>query len=374
MNWRLTLKILILISIPMVIWSCTSIVQTQKSIQIDEYHSELKFNPEKIVSEISSGLEMELRPIDAKSLNEITYYYNLFDGNYEIESSNAQVLIERKLREERLSVQEKIRLKKQLQIFEYLKKQVQLGELPEDASKEIMWKIWDKGKGGDGIEYSRKYEFPNNYNPFFIDGKYLSVFDVILRNQTSGVKRIASSQIIISSGMEQLYPLESKYYEDAFPEDQGRLDNIQRLNFPEELVIPPNGVVRKYFATQALSPTNKNLTASVIQGDSASSFKYSVSFIQDHAQKTLDMFTFAGEKFSFESGRFYFVLKINGEFYTLRENKVFISQESQDVMCSIYGIAGIEEGFIFGKLENFQFSDFNDSKVVNIDLMKRENY
>jgi hypothetical protein len=245
-----------------------------------------------------------------------------------------------------------------------VRSKVELGEIPNVAGERLMWKLWNKEEGIEGKETSIGRGYPSDLNPYKVNGKYLSVFQVTLKNTTSTVKKIRMSELLFNSGYEQLYPFETSYFDKLYQNDQEKLRIIYRLNMPEEMLVPPGKTVIKYVSVPSINPATKDLDVKIIQDATAKNFSFIVNIEEQSQSTTLENITFkALDESKLQVMRYYFVLVTpDNRVHIIKNNTIFLPQDVRKDKISIYGIATLPTGYAYVKKENFtlgldQFSE-----------------
>jgi hypothetical protein len=344
--------------------SPTKKIPKKKTLKIEEVYQKISFSPETISKEVKSGFEILVTPIDAKEMNQITFETTYYDGDYEKKQS-VSTLIEQQLRQSTLSKDERRRIERKKQVVDFVKEKINRGEIPKTVGDDLMWKLWNKTKGTDGVETSIGRGYPSLLNPYKVNRKYLSVFQLTFKNTSSSVKRIKLKELLFNSGYEQLYPFETSYFEKFYEEEQEILRIIYRLNMPNELVVPPGETVIKYVSIPSLNPTTKGLDVKLIQDDITQSFKFSVN-IEEQSQTTLlEEITFKAEdEWKLQVQRYYFVIVTpDNRIHIIKDNSLFLPQEIKSKKLNIYGIASLSTGYTFAKKENFSLNQYQSSEV-----------
>lgn len=356
-----------LLAIGMIIFigcSPTKKIANKETLKIDEAYQKVSFTPETITQEIASGFEILVTPIDAKAMNQIAYETTYFDGDYE-KIQSVSTLFEEQLRQTNLSKEERRRIELRKQIVDFVKEKINRGEITKTAGEYLMWKLWNKAEGTDGTETSIGRGYPSQYNPYKVDRKYLSVFQLTFKNTSKTVKRIKLSELLFNSGYEQLYPFETSYFEKIYETEQEKLRIIYRINMPIELVVPPGETVIKYVSIPSLNPTTKDLDVKIIQEEKTQSFKFTVN-VEEQSQSTLlEKITFKAEdEWKLKVQRYYFVIITpDNQIHIIKDNSLFLPQEIKSERLNIYGIATLSSGYTFAKRENFSLSQYQYNEI-----------
>jgi hypothetical protein len=341
---------------------CTPTINVQKTVLIDYENTE--FTPPEIVKTIRGNITINLRPIDATEINEDTYRQSVMSGNYEKERKQVFVTYFSKMEEKNLNRTDRNRYEGLKKAFNFLEGLQNTGEI----SEEIVFNMKGNLIGSenttmyDGTEVENfsftTGKYPETYNPYYLNGKYLSVIEVELENNGEKVEKFNIENIQIISGNEQLYPFKIKFFEDNLEGDLERIKNIHRLNMPEEVILAPNQKIKKYISFPALNSFNKELTINHIEGNSVINFNYTV-------KKSPLSKTFIVDKYLFYPSNTastlsaYFVLNLDGKIYPINDDFFFVPVEKVNKRASVYAIGISTAGTTYyGKVENFKFADF----------------
>lgn len=341
---------------------CTPTINVQKTILID--YENTKFTPQEIAKTIKGNITINLRPIDATEINEDTYRQSVMGGNYEKERKQVFVTYFSKMEGKDLNRTDRNRFEGLKKAFDFLEGRQSTGEISEEIVFNMKANLIGSDNTAlyDGTEVENfsftTGKYPDTYNPYYLNGKYLSVIEVELENKGEKVEKFNMDNIQIISGSEQLYPFKIKFFEDNLEGDLEKIKNIHRLNMPEEVILAPNQKIKKYISFPALNSFNKELTVNHIDGNSVINFNYNV-------KKTPLSKTFIVDKYLFYPSNTastlsaYFVLNLDGKIYPINDDFFFVPVEKVNKRASVYAIGISTAGTTYyGKVENFKFADF----------------
>ena len=331
-----------------------------------EVIQKVSFIPESQTQEIQPGLEVTITPIDATSMNEISRRATGFDGNYDNSYSSTYLKEESINIGSELTKSQKREIKDQRQIIDFVKEKVRNGEIPESVGDALNSKILSENIGVTGEEYTQQ-SVEGRFNPYRVDKRYLSVFQLTLKNTGNTIVKVKQKDFIVSSGSEQLEPLRTEYFEGLFIMDQRLLMNVYRLNMPDELIVPPTETIIKYVSVPSINLNTEILTVRIIQNELVKSYNYVVDVEERIEETVLEKITFKANKdWSLDVESYYFVLTLpNGQIQILRKNEIFISEEFKKSPFSVYGIARSQDGFHFVKKDNVVVEK-NSSNVIEL--------
>lgn len=248
------------------------------------------FTPQYISKEIQPNLTVNIEPIKADSINREIYNSLRFDGSYYSEMNQVYYAYmknkelsysERKLQEsiENLFSQvDQLRDNKEIDFYQailfkekifdfYIKKDIQqqFGETEPDFSP------------------SRKNNIYGNINPYFSENRYNSIYKLVFENKENEIKDLRAEDFQIFSNGELLYPFKNSYFENKFKNeiDEGKLNTVYRMNMPDNIRIPNNQPIIKYFSTPTLNPENQNLVINYILNGKVIDFNFKVITTQE---------------------------------------------------------------------------------------------
>lgn len=102
-------------------------------------------------------------------------------------------------------------------------------------------------------------------NPYYLNDKYLNTYEIEIIN-TSDDYKIFNNKLLIETGNLLLNPLSSldltEQLEHCGLLNQNKIETLARYNLPNELIIPPNSRITKYFATVPIDYNNNELEIS----------------------------------------------------------------------------------------------------------------
>lgn len=158
---------------------------TQKAalVQNHSYYNML-FYPKQVQQQMALGkVDVIVTPVDAKSLNQETFEAAMRDGNYEKE-----FLIGVEKRKQELEKEHSSSFIKGItNAIDALNKLERDNAIPKNVAFELKRRILygnEFGRTGDEIKSFLEEElYPDEYNPFKVNNKYLSVFKIIFTNR-----------------------------------------------------------------------------------------------------------------------------------------------------------------------------------------------
>jgi hypothetical protein len=125
--------------------------------------------------------------------------------------------------------------------------------------------------------FSGQSMYPDTYNPFKVNEKYLTTFKVIFTNEMEKIVKISADNLQIISGYEQLAPMRTEYFEKNLSGNSEKLKNIYRMNLPDNLTIAPHQSIIKYFAVPTINLDVKQLMVNFISEEKVFTFNFNVT-------------------------------------------------------------------------------------------------
>lgn len=270
---------------------CASTKKIEKTVTYD--YSNIIFTPGEVEKTLQNKVEVTCIPLDAALLNQETFEGSYRNGNYEQEVKDE---IERITYPINLSPKEVDKRKRYVKdIFEEIQKLEKENSLPAYAAYLLKLRILRGEKyGSDGSEstwISTNDIYPDAFNPYKINQKYLSVFKITFENKGNEIEKIKLKDLQIISGEELLYPLANTFFEKELDGASEKLKNIFRMNMPEELVITPSQKVTKYISVPAINTKNENLKIQLIKDKEVLNFDFNVKEVKSKLSKEYEKFT-----------------------------------------------------------------------------------
>lgn len=331
------MKNLICLSFLIILLGCSG-SQRLVTTQVNQRYTNISFTPGFAQINDIDGLMISVTPIDAASINRETFEAAAQDGKYENEM--ARLSHERDTGTQG-SKRERALMQAKLHAVEEVEKLEQTNQIPALTAYYLKMRIWNgKEHGRDGSEItslSINENFYDGYNPYKINNRYLSVFKVTLENQSNEVKRIKLSDFQVLNGENLLYPLGYDYFEKNHDKNPQLIQNIYRMNMPDELVITPNQRITKYYSVPPIDANSKKLQVQLLNQSRLIAFDFEVSreeIVKNHLM----------EKF-FISNRnstdilYYAVSFSNGITFATKDASFFVSTENKKHPVNIYAVS-----------------------------------
>jgi hypothetical protein len=341
---------------------------SKKTISHNYYN--ISFLPEQIQKTGLGKVEVTFTPIDAASINRETFEAASRDGNYEKELATA--IEKRKSELAGLSKIEKAYVNGKINGIDAISKLEKENLIPSNTAYQLKMRIWygdEYGKNGTEVTSLSDVEtYADNFNPYKINQKYLSVFKVTFENKGNEIEKIRLKELQVVSGEELLYPLGIDYFENNLKEEPEKIKNAYRMNMPEELVLTPSQRITKFIAIPAINPRNENLQIQIIKGKDIVNFDFKVKeqgYSKNYNVESYDIFS-SGLEDGFTQYYYYAVNYQNGVSFATTDARIFVNEEKMSANASIYAVA-IHKTTSKAKTArkvNFRFGDEEKNKVV----------
>ncbi|MDZ4757502.1 MAG: hypothetical protein SGJ10_05105 [Bacteroidota bacterium] len=314
---------------------------SKKTISHNYYN--IIFSPEQILKSSLGKVDVIITPIDAASINRETFEAASRDGNYEKELATA--IEKEKSKLDGLSKSERAYVKGKINGIDAVSKLEKENLIPSYTAYLLMLRIlYGKEYGNNGREVASLSDvelFADNYNPYKINQKYLSVFKVTFENKGNEIEKIRLKELQVVGGEELLYPLGIEYFENNLKDEPEKIKNAYRMNMPEELVLTPSQRITKFIAIPAINPKNENLQVQIIKGKEIINFDFKVKekeASKNYLVESYEIFTTGlGDPLSQ-----YFYCALNyekGVSLALSDARIFVSEEKKTVPVSVYVVA-----------------------------------
>ncbi|MCB9285085.1 MAG: hypothetical protein H6563_13495 [Lewinellaceae bacterium] len=351
----------------------SSKIPPKEYLKVNDIDLKISFSPESISKNVESNFEITIQPIDAKEMDGIANQAAAFDGNYE-KTVSYTTFIEEELNRQDLTNHELREINHKKQILESVQLQIHSGDMPAETGGKLMEKILNE-VGIDGTENDFILGTSSALNPYKVDNKYLSVFQVTSKNTGNKIQRIKLQDLLFNSGYEQLYPFNNSYFEKLYEKDQSKLRILLRLNFPDELIVPPGETVVKYISVPSLNPSTETLNIRLLQEDATVNYSYQIKFEGRSIENILEKYWFVrSETTGYSVMSYYFVLQTSdNRIFPIKDNTLFVSKEMAGSPISIYAAYTTIEGFILGKRENFYLTECPNN-IVHIPFKGYKRY
>lgn len=218
-----------------------------KKLEINETGFEVIIKYDTTVNRLTcGGLELIITPVSGNDLNDKFNTESSLSGQFKysyIEKSAESYFLKYK------------KIKREKTDFEFyvegLNWLIEREQLTDDEYNRLYLEIFYQYT--DTPKPSTDYlENKTQGNPYFIDGKYLSIFRIEIINNSSEFKYF-DNEIVVESGMTSLIPVTKDFLIRELERD-GSINSLksfilERYNLEENTIIPPQSKIVKYFAT-----------------------------------------------------------------------------------------------------------------------------
>jgi len=204
--------------------------------------------------------------------------------------------------------------------------------------------------------------YPNSDNPYKFN--MFTMFRLLMINESTEIKKIQISNLIVSSGFEQLYPLSIKYFDTIFSPITNEYQNILRFNFPNELLIPIGKRVIKYIAVPIINEFNKDLSLIVTKSNLSYTFEFNREIIYEGGEYNFKKYSIYPKTF-LSNPVITVIVELDRRLIVLKNsNQMFVYEKDLDKPLNIYCFCEVGREFEFGKIENLQLSQFMGDKIT----------
>ena len=343
----------------------------EKTISHD--YSNVEFSPKQNKEVLPNGLSITITPVDAKKLDAETFRKASRDGNYEKEfASEVGRAVEANESVKRSERNKLIELK--AEAIAAVDDLVQRGKMQAEVGSLLKLRIWEgKSFGQDGSDIkslSNISNAPSLFNPFFLNGRYLSLFKATFENTSDEIIRIGVDDFQVSLGEELLKPYEPAFFEKAYKENTEKLKSAYRFSMPEKLTITPSQTVTKYLAISSIDRRNEAVTVQYLNEDTFKDFSFSLKLESSTINYTLESYTLDTYGFSKGASEFFVVQIEDGGTLVLEDDTVFIDKNRKDAEVTVFAfaVANVSEEFAYGKKEGIDLRAVNEHKIeVEVD-------
>lgn len=312
--------------------SCSS----QKKLSVRHNYLNVSFSPSKTAEKIGTNFSIIVQPIDAQDINEDIYRSLSQDGGYEKEEIYRTFINEIG----NIPRRKQFLYKKVSSQFKAIDELVYQQLLPAEHANLFKEQVYARnitlgvnGYDGSEAELFSSRTWHAGINPYRVDKRYLSIFNIEFYNEGKEIKDIAIENIQISHGTELLYPFKIDYFENILKNETEKMKYIHRMNMPNLLRVLPGQKVQKIISTPALRLDN-DVSVSFISENKVHDFSFSPS---------LDTFSeeYIYVPFSIPSNiadQYYIVELPNGVIFPLKGKTLYINEKSSN-NAKIYSVA-----------------------------------
>jgi len=250
---------------------------------INYTYRNIQFSPENINKELFDGLLLRVTPIDASTLNLMTFLSASRAGDYERELVDEYLDLDL----DNLSRRDRDRTENKINVSNKILNSISDGTISAELGRTLIDNIWgEEGLDGSETELFTGTRATPLFNPYQIGSNYLSVFELEFQNTTDHVRNIRFESFQVSSGYEILAPFDIEYFEQRLREHPLKVENAYRYNLSHELNIPPAQRVIKYLAVPAIDVNLENVSVQFID-EGYNSFDFRIAIIREEEEISL---------------------------------------------------------------------------------------
>lgn len=345
----------------MILFGCAEKKQTVKVYVSEKLSRNVVFSPS--VQEIKTEeISIKIEPIDALEINKISTFYSEYNGAYSFSSKRQR--FSHLSDDINLTYQQRLYIKKHNAALDLLSTLTKNGTIDTEISNALMEKHFGDVVGNNGTEEKISFNFDNNYNPYFIRDKYLSVFRIIIKNETNETIKKSMSEIYFYSNNELLKPLSINQLKDFYSSNEGKILQLLRLNLPDEIFIPAQKEIVRYIAFHPIN-SNENVQFEIIMEKQNASFK--INEIVDVQNIVKERIIFQGVQDSETESvpkKSYIIQMENGEIIFLKNNDFFLEKKSFSEIKNAFAIFENYSDISIFKKENIKSEDIKNNLIL----------
>ncbi len=203
--------------------------------------------------------------------------------------------------------------------------------------------------------------YPTSDNPY--KSNRFTMFRMLMTNESNEVRKMQLSNLIVSSGLEQLNPLSIKYFDTIFSPTSNEYQNILRFNFPNELQIPSGKSVLKFIAFPIINESNQDLSLTINKSNQTSSFDFKRETIFGGGIYNYKFYSINPKTF-FTHPVITIIVEFENNLIVLNNsNQMYVYEKDLEKPINIYCFCEVGREFEFGKIENLILSQFKGEKI-----------
>ena len=363
------------------IFSCAQTKPNKQRIQFDEVRKEIvqvaNYVPEIRLKNINEGVSVRVQPVDAQSLDIISHQLANNTGNVEL-SFAARKKSDEAPEVDPLNAEERLQAQRRRQIFDYLDEMVGEGNINQLSANALKSVVEDLPINSGLPAPGTTTDCDENFNPYKFGCNYLSVFEIAVENKSQTTQRIKLTDILIVHGPEQLYPLNSEYFENQLRGKDQKLLNAKRMNFPDQLLVPPGSEVKKYLAVPAIQYADgqNNISINIVDESKTASFDFAVESRREAREITYKQFEYRPQ-FSKKEVLGYYMYTEIGDVRAVSNNGalIYVSENYLKTASNAYGILTLKDNrYCFCREEGFSFNNFTTTRSIRLDCERPRNF
>jgi len=306
---------------------------------------------------MASGLQVQIEPIDASTLNEMYYENSKYSGkyNYTFFTTNVQdhFLTLKKRKRRYLKSENEF-------LYEGLYYLLDNDEIDQDIYDKLVYEVALGSEEEEEQKIADLYTSDNkqNFNPFYIGGRYLNVFKVTVKNPTSSaMKNDLNFQVY--NGGESL-----QFLGDGSVANWGfsggiKSQNLVRSNINNYELFPSNSTTISYFATLPLNLNTEEIKIAISDGNSTSEISWNAD-VKRSSIDNIKLFYEIQLKPTHSSLRAYYVVESeNADIYVVG-NYLYINEADIDKDIEIYYYGMLTKRLFRGVSDVIKIGDYMD--------------
>lgn len=283
-------NIIIVLIVTLLLSSCGAKRVTKKEITTN--YTNITFTPKESEQLLSESFTLSVEPIGAKDLNLEVAETIMRDGGYEKRYSTSTDLFEDI---NKLSRSQRRKIENYLKTVEFIGKLYEENHFDQYVQNALLEKTHNEYLLGEPFGYNGTEKYQNSgedsyysayyedFNPYRLNNRYLSIFRLKFINTGSEINEVNIDNFQITNNLEQLYPFKIEYFENNEEVDSEKMKFIYRMNMPDNLVVTPSQSVVKYISTPAINPMSNDITISYIKDNSVINYPFEL-----HAERVVD--------------------------------------------------------------------------------------
>ncbi|TRZ51116.1 hypothetical protein D4S03_05620 [bacterium] len=311
-------------------------------------YQKVEFSPNMAKQEISDNFNVTVFPADNREIDKETYLAAFRAGTYETEIvSSWKIRASGSTDPTTRMILEAVNLVDRLTNSKYFSQEIGIS-----FKKQLIGKanLFD---GSELISLKDSLtDYPDDFNPYKVNEKYLTCFKVILSNESNDLIKIGSGNFQIISGNEQLTPLKISFFESNILGTSEKMKNIFRMNLPDEMELMPRTQIVKYIAVPSIDVQNDRLSVKMIYKDKVFDFDFTVSQTSLNIALKFQAFKVNVQSFSNAPPTDYIVVKQGKRVFSLNRKTIYILSDLTNEPVSLYCLTTAKGGNSFGKVEN----------------------
>lgn len=313
------------------------------------------------------GIKMQIQPIDPSSLNDQFYYLYNLNGQYKYsyyDESREKYFFKKNRRRSKYKTDIEFTIEGANWLLD---NDIISDEIFDDINRDLV-------SQNDSTKSEYPVEKRSSYNPYYLGGKYLSTFDIKFENNTDKAQTL-SALMQLSTNNTTLIPLSTAKILSF--QRQGasiaHLEALERFNYVDDIIIPPNSVVKKYIAFLPFDLMNNTIELLVSTENESKRMSWNLNIDKKYIN---ERYFYYAIKILNESYPYYSYYHINGEVDAhIEDDILYINKEdinnNMSIFCYCRGLS-LSYGTVDFKAIDYLDFDKNKRSSINIELEKIE--